>query len=1176
MAGDDANARAPARTPFVGRERELEWLLERVRQASSGRPRACLVQGAAGIGKSRLLTELGRRALGEGLRVWSLRGSRDVQTPYLALDALIRDLAGRCLCGPALAEASAQWWAELERDRDDEPGVLATAPFGPPQRALSQAFQRAVLERAAHGGFLLLIDDFQWLDAASLELVADTIAAAGEATGEGPVGLAVVTASRGGERGSAAEAAERRLELELICDTLALGGLDDRESEELLRALGIDPPTRALATRLHDATRGSPARLERSVRELRRRRGLERREGRWVTTLDPLDVDTEKEASLDLDAGDPLRATLQRLALFATEVNPEMLAAATGATRETIEAQLADAEARGWLGRRADAFVFEDPALARALAAEVPEAERPALHHRIVRWLSDHGPVATELLAHHWQCAWPDAPGERVLGALEAAARQAMRARDWRRAAFHYERALRVGEASRVGPSVQAELHYRAGLAHFRSLDGEPSRAHFERAAALYERVGDRVGRVRALVERMRTIVSLSASAYGSRPPDLPELERLIEGLAPEHAALRAYASGELATAYAMARDAKAAEPLARRAVEIARAAGDEVRCLSWENLGIVLTARLDLPGAAHAYGEALRFGRRSGDAWLESLSLNRLPIVLAWQGRLDEARSYLLSAGEAAEATGDWADYSLALGTLAALAVARGEFDEVEALARRAVSISRRSGYVWGAAMAVSAVAPARALRGRLDEARDAAALLGTPGALAREIPPTWGLIAAVLRLRLSALAGQSDAAVHEQATGLAGALLAAETDPQVLPALCACVEIAVLAGDAGLAQRAAARVAEALQRGVVFTAALDELLSRVVGLAAEAAGRHDEAIARFEEALEAAERAGARMLQARVHGDLARVREKAGDPAAARRAAERARVLAERLGMEPLRAACVRRLAGGAAARVGERVESLGADERRLLRGIAAGLDDDALAGDLLLTREGLARLRGRVYARIGASGNVEAAAWAHREGLLASAPRGAPADFSRRAPPVVGPEPRALTLFVSDIANSSELIQRLGDEAAQRLIHEHNRIVRAGLRRHRGVELQHTGDGFIASFESAACALRCAVELQRELTARRLGTPGSELRVRVGLHRGEPLLEEGRLFGVAMHTAARICGACEGGEILASLGVWAAAGADTQWVGEDLGPVSLRGIFEPVPLQRVYWRA
>ena len=184
--------------------------------------------------------------------------------------------------------------------------------------------------------------------------------------------------------------------------------------------------------------------------------------------------------------------------------------------------------------------------------------------------------------------------------------------------------------------------------------------------------------------------------------------------------------------------------------------------------------AKLDLEGAAHAYREALRFGRRTGDAWLESLAFNRLPIELAWQGRLDEARSYLLEAREAADVSGDWADYSLAIGTLAALALARGEFDEVESLARQAVSIARRSGYLWGprspsrpsrlparcAAASTRRATPRRCSR--------------APACSAREIPPLWGAIASVLRLRLSAFAGEADAATREQASGLVGVLFA------------------------------------------------------------------------------------------------------------------------------------------------------------------------------------------------------------------------------------------------------------------------------------------------------------------------------------------------------------------------------------------------------------------
>lgn len=1168
--------RAAARTPFVGREAELDWLLERVRHAARGRARACLVRGEAGVGKTRLLAELGRQALGEGLHLWWLRGSPELQTPYVALDPLIQDLGARCLAGPALARASAEWWRQLGQERSEVPGALATAPWGPPQRALSRAFQRALLERASHGGFLLLVDDLQWLDGPSLELIVEAVGAAAERSDEEAVPLAVVMATRGATPGSSAEAAERRLEFELICDSIALQGFGDREAEDFLRALGIDSPARALAARLRDAAQGNPARLERLLRELRRRGALLQRGRSWVTTVDPSALGGEGgEDALELRADDPLRRTLRALGLFAAGAGSETLGAVTGRSREEVEAHLAEAEARGWLRHRRGRFAFEEPALGRALAAELEDAERARLHERIACWLEEAGEGGAEPLAHHWYHAAPVAEPERVLAALRRGAEQAMRARDWRRAAFHWERALEVAEAANAPLATRAELHYRAGLAHFRSLDGEPSRIHFERASEHYRQAGDRASALRARVEHMRTLVTLSASVYGCRAPGLDEVARDIEQLGDADPALSAYATSELAVAYAMARDTKAAEPLALRAVEVAARAGDDVRCLAHENLGIVLMGKLDLSGASHAFREALRFARRTGDAWLESLALNRLPIVLAWLGQLDEARSYLLSAWESADATGDWADYSLALGALAALGVARGDFDEVESLARQTVSIARRSGYTWGAAMAVSAVAPVRALRGQLDEARDAAALLETPGAIAREIPPVWAAMAAVLRLRLAALAGEHDAAALEQARGLAGVLLATEPDPHVLPALCACAEIAASAGDAPLAEAVGAAVEAAARCGVVFTSALDELLGRTLALVDEAAGRPREALARLEGALETAERAGARMLQARIHADLARLHEATGNAADSRRNAERALALAERLGMEPLRAVCARRLAAGAGEGPRAAAQALRADERRLLRGIASGRDEAALAEDLLLTRSGLARLRERVFARIGASGTVEAAAYAHREGLVAPVQRArdpALRDITRRAPPVRERVPRMVTVFVSDIANSSELIQRLGDEAAQALIQEHNRVVRAELRRRGGVELQHTGDGFIATFERAADGVRCACGLQRELVARRLGPSNAPLRVRIGLHLGQPLLEEGRLFGVVMHTAARICAACEGGDILVSSEVWRAADAEREWTAEPLGPVPLRGIFEPVVLYRI----
>ncbi|MEN8159058.1 MAG: ATP-binding protein, partial [Myxococcota bacterium] len=245
---EESASRALAHTPFIGRETELEWLLERVRHASRGRPRACLVRGEPGIGKSRLLAELGRQALVEGVHVWSLRGSPFLQTPYLALDALLKDLSAVCLCGPELEEASQAWWRQLgEGESEGEP---TEAGFAAREQArLANAFSRALLERASHGGFLLLVDDLQWLDGPSVELLWEAIGRADEPGHDGSARLALVAASQGADAGSAAAWAEARLGLDRIGEVLELTGFDDREVEAWLASVGLDPPARALAAR---------------------------------------------------------------------------------------------------------------------------------------------------------------------------------------------------------------------------------------------------------------------------------------------------------------------------------------------------------------------------------------------------------------------------------------------------------------------------------------------------------------------------------------------------------------------------------------------------------------------------------------------------------------------------------------------------------------------------------------------------------------------------------------------------------------------------------------------------------------------------------------------------------------------------------------------------------------
>lgn len=124
----------------------------------------------------------------------------------------------------------------------------------------------------------------------------------------------------------------------------------------------------------------------------------------------------------------------------------------------------------------------------------------------------------------------------------------------------------------------------------------------------------------------------------------------------------------------------------------------------------------------------------------------------------------------------------------------------------------------------------------------------------------------------------------------------------------------------------------------------------------------------------------------------------------------------------------------------------------------------------------------------------------------------------------------------IMMTDVEGSTSLTQRLGDVAARAVMRAHDNIVRAALDLHHGVEIKHTGDGFLAAFGSACLALDCAAAIQDEL-ARCEETAPHHLRVRIGINAGEPIAEEGDLFGTAVIAAARVMQLAAGGEILVS---------------------------------------
>jgi class 3 adenylate cyclase len=138
--------------------------------------------------------------------------------------------------------------------------------------------------------------------------------------------------------------------------------------------------------------------------------------------------------------------------------------------------------------------------------------------------------------------------------------------------------------------------------------------------------------------------------------------------------------------------------------------------------------------------------------------------------------------------------------------------------------------------------------------------------------------------------------------------------------------------------------------------------------------------------------------------------------------------------------------------------------------------------------------------------------------------------------------------VTIAFSDMEGFTAMTQRLGDAMAHEVIKQHNQIVRRALKRHGGIEVELQGDGFLLAFPETAQALRCAGAIQRAC-AEHSAQPGAEaIRVRIGLHRGTPIQEGDRFFGITVILAARIAGQAAGEQILVSQDVRdAVAGLD-----------------------------
>jgi class 3 adenylate cyclase len=253
---------------------------------------------------------------------------------------------------------------------------------------------------------------------------------------------------------------------------------------------------------------------------------------------------------------------------------------------------------------------------------------------------------------------------------------------------------------------------------------------------------------------------------------------------------------------------------------------------------------------------------------------------------------------------------------------------------------------------------------------------------------------------------------------------------------------------------------------------------VDRFLGVTSATAGEHTRAIGEFERAMSLAERMGDRPAQAQTNLNLARTlldRGAAGDRERALELLDRCLDASQEMGMR--------------------------------------ALTDQALA----------AKLSAQGLAGVDATTSIDE--------VIAAVESEKPDIRAYAAPD------GTVTVLFSDIEDSTVLTERLGDERWLQLLRAHNAIFRDRLREHGGYEVKNQGDGFMLVFPSPTAAVRCAIEVQRALAERALQNPEEGIRVRMGLHTGRAIAEEGDFFGRNVVLAARIAAQARGAEILVS---------------------------------------
>jgi DNA-binding CsgD family transcriptional regulator len=937
-------------SPLRGRAVELRTLVDALGRAAGGRPAIVVVEGEAGIGKSRLLAEALEAARERGLEVVAGRG-QDLERnrPF----GLLADSLG---CSRSSRDPRRAAIAALLATHDGDRGVATVSSDPGLQFQAVDAFLELVEALALRGPLVLGLDDLQWADPSSLLTLGSL---ARRLTGS-PVAL--LASLRPLPRGAELERTLEALDA-AGARRLTLGQLDpDAVAELVAEAVGAEPGPRLMAEVA--AAGGNPLFVTELVAALLHEGAIQVADGRAEVaemTLPPsLRLTILRRLSFLPD--DTLEA-LRPASILGSSFSFTDLSATTGRSVLELSSVLAEAMRARVLEDDGDRLRFRHDLIHEAIYEDLPASVRLALHRAAGRRLAEAGAEAVAMAEHLARGA---TPGDR-----EAVA--------WLTRA--------ATEAARRSPAVAAELLERAiGLAD--PADPGRDRLLVDRAGALMwaGRLPEAEAAFRSLLDRehdlsveaqARVLLARTLGTQGRLRDTLRELERVQRSptLGEE---LRAGAAAAEAMARLQLGDLDGAVAAAEQARSVALPGDHPAVILATTSLAIVEELRANLGRALRFADEAVRLAdhspQRRGHQEVVHLARGNILIGL---DRLEDARSTLQTGRRISEELGVRWRLPLYQAVLAMRCFLAGEWDDAIAELQAARELTEETGERHSLVVIHSVTSLIALHRGELRRAGEAAAKAERE--LADSDPrfrTHWVMWARALLL-------EAEGADREALATLAGAwdLCARSGFAIEYPVLGAdLVRLALAAGEPARAEEAAAAVAEVAARSDAPSLA---------GAALRCRGLLDDDPEVLGDAVDAYRRAPRPLELALAAEDAAAALVRRGRPGAAVPLLRQALELHERLEAARdaarveagLRALGVRRGRRGPRRRPQLGWESLTPTEGQVVDLVAEGLSNPQIGERLYVSPRTVQTHVAHVFTKLGVASRAQLAAEAAR---------------------------------------------------------------------------------------------------------------------------------------------------------------------------------------------------